>query len=370
MFVYHLHSDYSNCVTNIDSATKVDMYVERAKELGMTALAFSEHGSALNWFEKKTKIESAGMKYVHGAECYITSTLSEKIRDNYHCILLAKNYDGFTEINRLISGSFNRKDNHYYYVPRISIGEFLEISDNIIVTSACLGGVLNGKDDLTKQLYLDYFIKNKHRCFLEVQHHNVPDQIEYNKRLYDLHKEHGIPMIAGTDTHSLNEKLAEARVVLQRSKNIRFDNEDGWDLTFKSYDELVRAYEVQNSLPKDAYLTAIANTDVVADMVEPFSIDCSPKYPRLYENSYDVFKEKIYKRMNSHPYLLNAVDFMLLQSFIRDWERENGVMCGYSRGSCSGSIIAYILGITEIDSIRFDLNFERFMNPERVSNAD
>jgi DNA polymerase-3 subunit alpha len=390
--VYHLHSDYSNAITNIDSATKVEMYIEKAKELGMTALAFSEHGSALNWYEKKKKIEDAGLKYIHGIECYITSTLTEKIRDNYHCILLAKNHDGFLEINRLISKSFNRNDGHFYYVPRISIDEFCNISNNIIVTSACLGGILNGSNQEVKDRYLKYFIENKDRCFLEIQHHNVPDQKLYNEYLYELHQKYGLQLIAGTDSHSLNQQLADARVILQKAKNIHFDNEDGWDLTLKSYDELASAYKRQNCLPESVFLQAIENTNLVSDMVEPFEIDCSPKYPKLYDNPRETYKNKIYEKLQDHPYVLkshskeeidariaeeidvyektNSVDFMLLQSYLRDWEHENGIYCGPSRGSVSGSEVAYILGITEMDSIKFDLNFFRFMNPERVSNAD
>ena len=95
LFCYHLHSDLSNCVTNIDSTTKFQQYVDRAKELGMKALAFSEHGSIMERYHKKKAIEDAGMKYVHAIEAYLTTTISEKIRDNYHCVLIARNYDGF-----------------------------------------------------------------------------------------------------------------------------------------------------------------------------------------------------------------------------------------------------------------------------------
>lgn len=137
----------------------------------MKALAFSEHGNILNWYEKKTKIEAAGMKYVHAIECYITEQIETKVRDNYHCVLIAKNFDGFKEINKLVTLSSNRKDGHFYYVPRITFEEFLNISDNIVVTSACLGGILHNGNELLQKSYIDYFVKNKDRCFLEIQHH-------------------------------------------------------------------------------------------------------------------------------------------------------------------------------------------------------
>ena len=111
--LYHLHSDLSNGVTNIDSVTKYGEYIERAKECGMKAMAFTEHGSVFEWWHKKSAIEAAGMKYIHGIEAYLTLNIDEKIRDNYHCVLLAKNYDGFLELNSLVSKSFCRTDNHF-----------------------------------------------------------------------------------------------------------------------------------------------------------------------------------------------------------------------------------------------------------------
>ena len=108
--IYHLHSDMSNGVTNIDSVTKFQKYVDRAKEIGMKAMAFSEHGSVFAWDLKKEAIEKAGMKYIHAEEFYITQTLEEKVRDNWHCVLIGKNWDGVRELNYLASKSFNRKD--------------------------------------------------------------------------------------------------------------------------------------------------------------------------------------------------------------------------------------------------------------------
>lgn len=141
--VYHLHSDLSNGVTNVDSVTKFQEYIDAAKECGMKAMAFSEHGSVFEWWHKKIAIEKAGMKYIHAIEAYITESLDEKIRDNYHCVLIAKNFEGFKELNKLVSQSFNRKDNHFYYVPRISFEELFNTSENIIFTTACIGGVMH-----------------------------------------------------------------------------------------------------------------------------------------------------------------------------------------------------------------------------------
>jgi DNA polymerase-3 subunit alpha len=380
--VYHLHSDLSNGVTNIDSVTKYKEYVDYAKSLGMTAMAFSEHGSIFEWVHKKEAIESAGMKYLHCVEAYLTkdTDIENRHRDNYHCVLIAKNYDGVKELNKLISNSFNRSDHHFYYAPRITFEELFNTSNNIIVTTACIGGVL-GKGELdTKKRFVQFLVTNKDRCYLEIQHHNCKEQAEYNKIIYAISEKIGIPLIAGTDTHCLNDAHIEGRKILQRSKNVFFSDEEGWDLTFKTYDELIDAYDKQNALPKEIYMQAIQNTNVMADSVESFELDYSKKYPKLYNDSEKALREKIVKGIKNRgiskynnfeeykkkiqyeieTYKHNgAIDFLLLEEDYKTALKKQGVSFGYSRGSVSGSIIAYLLGITEVDSIKYNLNFER-----------
>lgn len=392
LFIYHLHSDYSSCTTNIDSVTKVSMYVERAKELGMTALAFSEHGNIFNWYEKKSKIEAAGMKYIHAVEAYLTYSITDKARDNYHCVLLAKNYEGFLELNELVSNSFNREDGHFYYTPRITLDELYNTSNNIVVCTACLGSLLSKGTEQLKEDFIKWLVKHKDRCFLEIQHHNTQPQKEYNQYLYNLHKQTGIRLITGTDTHSLNEKLAEARVILQRAKNTYFDEEEDWDLTFKSYDQLIESYKIQDALPLDIIKEAISNTIVLEDMCEYYPFEDSIKYPKLWEDPSKELRDTVYHALEIHPYALenhtkeemierieeelavfDAIgmqDFILFQKLVRDWERKNGVGVGPGRGSVSASFVAYLLGITDIDAIRFGLKFFRFANKDRVSLGD
>ena len=395
--IYHLHSDFSNCTTNIDSVTKFTDYVERAKALGMTALGFSEHGNVYGWWRKKCAIEAAGMKYIHAVEAYLTESLEEKVRDNYHCVLISRNYGGFLELNRLVSRSHNRQDNHFYYTPRISFDELFATSDNIIVTTACVGGPLCKGSDEVKDKILQFLIREKHRCFLEIGHHMDPRQVEYNRALLKLHDAHGIPLIAGTDTHALNEEHLAGRKIMQLAKRIHFDGEDSWDLQFRSYEELCEAFARQNafydaSLPEAVWGMALVNTNALADMVEPFEIDRGLKYPKLCDNPVEVLRQKAADAREKHPYInqrhsrevldntieeelqvydaAKSAEYMLLQSHLVDWERANGIRRGYGRGSVNGSLIAYLLGITEMDSLKFDLNFFRFMSPARVTNAD
>ena len=413
--IYHLHSDISNLTagTGADSVTKYQAYVQRAKELGMNAFAISEHGSVMNWIKKKETIEKSdndkglkGMKYIHANEIYLTQDIDKEkglVRDNFHYMLIAKNYDGVMELNKLTSNSYNREDGHFYYNPRVSFDELKSTSDNIIMTSACLASPLwrlyvkseQGDINAKMELYsmLEWMEKNKHRMFFEIQYHTHPQQVAFNKLLYNWSKETGIPLIAGTDTHALNKEHATARQLFLKSKGADYGDEDSFDLTFKSYEELVGMFKEQNALPRDVYLEAIHNTNVMADMVEEFTLDKTPKYPKLYDNPVEVFQKKInegvikrginkFEPQKKKEYFarikeefdtyvkLDAVDYMLLQKNVIDWCHENDIFQGYGRGSVNGSLIAYVLGITEMDSIKHKLNFFRFLNPDRISLPD
>ena len=390
--ILHLHSMLSNAVTNIDSVTAYSEYIQKAHDLGMRAMAFSEHGSVMGWVKKKLQMEELGMKYIHAEEFYLTQSLEEKMRDNYHCLLIAKNYDGVMELNKLSTKSFNREDGSYYYAPRITIDDVKNTSDNIIVSTACLGGVLNKAPEDVKKDFFEWIVKNKHRCYLELQPHLDDDQIRYNQSLWALSKSYGVPLVMCTDTHALNSTHVEGRTILQKSKNIHFDGEDKFHLEMLSYEELVNLCRMQNALPLNVYLEAIENTNRIADQIETFNLNYEYKYPHLWgDNSEEVLREKIrdgikWRGVDKLPnykeyldrieyemkaYIHNgAIDFMLLMEDIIAWCKTQDILVGYGRGSCNGSIVAYLLGITEMDSIKHGLNFDRFMNTERVSLSD
>ena len=390
--ILHCHTMLSNAVTNIDSVTTYQQYINRAEELGMAAMAISEHGSVMGWVKKKLAMEAVGLKFIAAEEFYLTNTLDEKVRDNYHCLLIAKNYAGVLELNKLSSKSFNRDDNSFYYVPRITIEDVKNTSDNIIVSTACLGGVLNKAPEPIRQDFFDWLCQHPDRCFLEIQPHISAEQKRYNQALWALSKRSGLRLLMCTDTHALNAEHVEGRKILQKAKNIHFDGEDEFYLEMLSYDELVALCKIQNALPMEVYLDAIEMTNVVADMVEPFELDYSYKYPHLWgDDSEQVLRAKIAegikwrgvdKLPNYQEYLdrieyemkayihNGAIDFMLLMEDIIAWCKTQDILVGYGRGSCNGSVIAYLLGITEMDSIKHGLNFERFMNTERVSLSD
>lgn len=382
----------SNTVTNIDSVTTYEQYIEKAKEFEMSAIAFSEHGSVMGWVKKKLAAEKAGLKYIHAEEFYLTETLDEKLRDNYHCLLIAKNYDGVLELNRLSSKSFNRYNNSFYYVPRITIEDVMNTSGNIIVSSACLGGLLNKAPEHLKEKFIQWLSLHSDRCYLEIQPHLSEEQVKYNQYLYGLSQQYNIPLLMCTDTHALDKRHIKGRAILQKAKNIHFEGEDDFHLEMLSYDELVSLCYQQNALPKEVYLKAIENTNEIANEVEAFELDYSYKYPHLWgDESERVLRKKIERGLinrgvinypNYQEYLdrieyemkayvhNGAIDFMLLMEDIISWCKTRNIQVGYGRGSCNGSIVAYLLGITEMDSIKHHLNFDRFMSTERISLSD
>ena len=385
--VYHLHSDDSL----LDSCTKYTEYIDRAVELGQKAIAFTEHGRPTCWIHKKQYCDKVGIKFLYGVEAYLTESLSEKVRDNYHTVLIAKNQAGILEINSAISKSFDK--DHFYYVNRITFDEFLNISDNVIKISACLASPLN-KMDITNPVYERLV---RHYDYLEIQPHDHPEQKDFNIHLACLSEKYGIPLIAGTDTHSLNPYKAECRKILLKAKHKSYGDEDSFDLTYKSYDELVSAFKTQGCLPEHVYLSAIENTNVMSDSVEDFELDTSLKYPILYgsreednrkfgETIERKFEEKVTNGVISSEQVdafreaieeekrvfekIQMSGFMLSMSELISWCKENDIAVGNARGSVGGSRIAYITDIIDLNPETWHTVFSRFANEDRVEVGD
>ena len=394
--ILHLHSMDSNPYSGleVDSITPFQAYIDKAKECGMKAIAFTEHGAVLHNIAKRQACEKAGIKYINAEEFYVTEKIEEGnlVRDNYHCILIAKNYEGVKELNYLSSQSFNRNDGHFYYNPRITLEELENTSDNIFVLTACVAGMLCKGTAEVQERFLKFIIKNKDRCWLEIQPHNFDLQIKYNQYLYGISQKYDLKLIATSDIHAISKDHMNGRAVMQKSKNVDFHDEDLCDLSWKSCDDMVSAFEKQNAVARNVFMDAIEETNRLADLVEPYELDYSNKYPRLYKDAEKEFKDRIVKGakergINKLPnykteyiprikeeletYKHNdAIDFMLLDADYKNWLRENNMHYGASRGSVSGSEIAYLLHNTDVDSVKYKLNFSRFMNPERMSLAD
>lgn len=385
--MYHCHTDYSL----LDSCTKYQDYVDLSVKNGAKALSISEHGKPLNWGEKWNACKNAGIRYIHSVEIYLTEQLEPKVRDNYHTVLMAKNMEGLLELNALVSLSCDK--DHFYYNNRISFDEFLGLSDNIISTSACLASPLNRLPD-DHPRYMELAQKYN---FLEVQPHHHPDQVAFNQRLAALSKKIGKPLIAGTDTHSSSKYKADCRSALLVSKHKSYGDEDAFDLTYKTYDELVEMFRTQRALSEEEYMSAIENTNLLYDLTEEIELDTSIKYPILYgsrEEDSKKFEETVERKFEEklrtgvipqeqESAFRSAIEeemrvfkklkmdgFMLSMSELISWCKAQGMAIGTARGSVGGSRIAYVTDIIDLNPETWHTVFSRFCNENRKEIGD
>lgn len=393
---YHVHTDLSL----LDSCTNFRLYVDKAYELGQKAIAFSEHGKPLQWVAKKMYCDEKGIKYIHAVECYLTKSLTvfdeetqkeRKLNDNYHTVLIARDYKGVQEINKAITASTDKE--HTYYKNRLTFEEFISLSSHVLTTSACLASPLNQLDE--SDPWYEKLLKRYD--FLEIQPHVDKKQVLFNQRLAALSQQYKIPLIAGTDAHSLDKYKAECRSILLDGKGQSYGDEDNFDMTYKSYDELVTAFEAQNAIPREMWMEAIQNTNVMADMVEDFTLDLSLKYPKLYgsseadreklvETTWRKFDEKVKagiippeevagfkSSLKEELRVFEKIDmsgYILCMSELISWCWQHGIPIGPARGSVGGSRVAYVTDIIDLDAEKWHTVFSRFANEDRKEVGD
>ena len=392
----HNHTDYSL----LDGAMKIDDMVAKAKSLGMSSIAITDHGNmfgALNFYEKCRKNE---IKPIVGCEFYMAED-SRKIKTGtefgnkyYHLILLAKDNTGYRNLMKLNSTAYI---DGYYYKPRIDFEVLEQYHEGLVCSSACIAGVvpkliINGKLDEAAAMAMRFNdIFGRGNYFLELQDHGIPEEKISNHGLIEISKKTGIPLIATNDIHYLNREHSTAQELLICIGTQKTINSPG-RLTFyndqfymKSPDEMAALFP---NVPE-----AIKNTKLIEEMCNLEIEFPGPKFPIFeippefptqgdylrhltYEGlkkRYPVITDEIKQRVE---YELNTIIgmefpgyFLIVADFI-NWSKDHGIPVGPGRGSGAGSIVAYCLKITDIDPLKYDLLFERFLNSERVSLPD
>ncbi len=382
---YHVHTEMSL----LDSCTNFKDYVDFCVDNNIKAICFTEHGNIYRHFEKRQYCKEKGIKYLHGCEVYLTKQLEPRIRDNYHTILIAKDTEGFKELNKLISKSTDKE--HFYYNPRLSFDDFFNISDHIFKISACLKSPLADRNNIDKDIY-DKLCKKYD--YYEIQYHNDPEKLQYNYNqfLYKLSQKYNKPLIAAGDSHSVSQYKAECRKILLKAKRKSYGNEDDFDLVIKNCEDFLNAFKTQNALPLYIYIDAINNTNIMASQCNDIEDDYSIKYPIVSNNDEEDLKKLINKKYkdkldkgiisNDKKYLdsireefrvfkkVDMLGFMLGMAQISQWCEDNNIPRGFGRGSCCGSVIAYIIDIIDVDPIKWGTIFSRFCNEYRTEIGD
>lgn len=386
----HLHTEYSL----LDGMGRTREYADRAPQLGIRHMAVTDHGvmyGAMEWYRTAAR---AGLHPIIGVEAYLAEgSARAKERKSYHLLLLAENETGYRNLLKLCSLA---QLEGYYYRPRIDLEMLAEFGAGLIATSACLGGpvannFLHGRADMAR----DYAGKLSEifgagRFFIELQDHGLPDQIRVNDDLISLARELALPLVATNDVHYCRQEDASAQdllVCIQTNSTLgdpkRLKSETD-QLYLKSAEEMCRLFQ---DVPQ-----AVANTIRIAEMCtldlsfrgyhlpefpapEGFTPDsylealCQEGARRRYGHVSGIIAERIAYELQVIRDMGFANYFLVVWDFVR-FAREQGILVGPGRGSAAGSIVTYVLEITALDPLKYDLIFERFLNPSRISMPD
>lgn len=391
----HNHSMYSL----LDGYGTPKEMMERAKAIGLKALAVTEHGNQYSWvYYDKLKKDYPEIKVIYGVELYeVLDTSIKDSRDKrFHLIALAMNERGRIALNKIITKS---NLENFYYKPRVQISDIAPYADDLFITSACLASKIARESDYLR--CIDYITEYKkvfpHFC-LEMQSHNTADQREYNNKILQLSKDTNTSFVITTDAHAATK---EDLYYQGRHVQIAHDSEtmsESYESCYLQSEDEIHAI-MDEQIGYDNVCVGLRNTNLIADMCEnvsmPFQAPQLPTYPLPdgFDSNYEYLKhlieegwinrgfdklpidqQKIYR--DRIEYELNVIHtmnfdgyFLIVQDFIK-FAKERGIKIGAGRGSCSGSLICDIIEITNINPMKYGLIFERFLNPERISMPD
>ena len=391
----HVHTEYSL----LDGSNKIKEYVARVKELGMNSAAITDHGVMYGVIDFYREARKQGINPILGCEVYVApnSRFDREVTGGddryYHLVLLAENNEGYENLTKIVSKGFVEG---YYYKPRVDKELLRTYHKGIIALSACLAGevpryLTKGMYEEAKDRALEYQeIFGKGNYFLELQDHGIPDQQLVNQQLMKLSQETGIELVATNDVHYTYADDAKAHDILlciQTGKKLADENRmryEGGQYYVKSEEEMAALFPYARQ--------ALENTQKIADRCSveiEFGVTKLPKYdvPEGY-TSWEYLQKLCYEGLDQRyrtpsqelkdrlAYELDTIRhmgyvdyFLIVWDFIK-YAKDHGIAVGPGRGSAAGSIVSYCLGITTIDPIHYQLLFERFLNPERVSMPD
>ena len=391
----HVHTEYSL----LDGSNKIKEYVSQVKALGMDSAAITDHGVMYGVIDFYRACKSEGIRPVLGCEVYVAPGSRFDREKNagddryYHLILLAENNTGYSNLMKIVSRSFTEG---YYYKPRVDLDLLREFHEGIICTSACLAGevarnIVRGNIAEAEQAALRYRdIFGDENFFLELQDHGYKDQQTVNAALLNMHEKYGIPLVATNDVHYTYKEDAEPHDILlciQTGKKLSDENRmryTGGQFYLKSEAEMRALFPyAREALENTEKIARRCNVEIEFGVTRlprfdvPEGYDswtylnklCDDGMAERYPEDDGTLRDRLDFELNTIRQM-GYVDYFLIVWDYINYARENGIMVGPGRGSAAGSIVSYCLRITDIDPIRYNLLFERFLNPERVSMPD
>ncbi len=389
----HQHTEYSL----LDSSAKIPELIARAKELGMNSMAITDHGVMYGCVDFYKEAKAQGIKPIIGCEIYVSQgdmhiKQNNGRNENYHLVLLVKNKEGYGNLMKIVSTA---SIEGFYYKPRVDHVYLRSHSSGLIALSACMSGEIQSnilKNDLETARNAALFYRDtfKDGFYLELQYHGIEQQLKINEQLIAMSKELHIPLVATNDVHYIRKEDYTAHDILlciQTGKTVEEEDRMRYpsdEFYLKSPEEMCSMF---SNVPE-----ALENTVKIAEECNfdyEFHESKLPKFPlpegtdayeylkelcyRGLEQRYENITEKLKDRLEYELGVIKTMGyvdyFLIVWDFIR-FARENKIMTGPGRGSGAGSIVAYTLGITKIDPIKYNLIFERFLNPERISMPD
>lgn len=396
----HTHTHFSL----LDGLTKLDELIEFAKKDNAPAVAISDHGVMYGVIDFYKQCKKEGVKPIIGVEFYLAKkSRFDKItqddeKRNYHILLLARNNQGYKNLIKLTTIAHLEG---YYYKPRIDWEVLQKHSNGLIACTACVGGeipqlIISNKLEKAEKRILDYSkLFGKDNFYLEIQpHDDIPEQAIVNKKLIEYSRKLNIPLVATNDLHYLRQEDTDAQDVLLclQTKNkkdtpnrFKMQGVDFYYKTAKQMQEIFK--DTPDAIENTLKIAKACNVEIELGNIQlphfnvPKSFDnksyleklCKDGLVKRFNKEYKEIDKKVTKRMNYEISVISKMGwesyFFIVADFV-NWAKEKGIMVGPGRGSAAGSIVCYLLGITNLDPLKYDLLFERFLNPDRVSMPD
>ncbi len=390
----HVHTEYSL----LDGSNKITELIARVKELGMTSVAITDHGVMYGVIDFYRAAKAQGIKPILGCEVYVTSGSrfdkenNNNVRYN-HLVLLAENDTGFHNLMKIVSRGFTEG---FYYKPRVDYEILEQYHEGVIALSACLAGIVASNlrkgfyEEAKKEALRLQEVFGENNFFLEIQDHGIPEQKTVNQGMLRLNRETGIPLVATNDIHytlASDEEPHDILLCIQTQKKVEDENRmryEGGQYYVKSPEEMEEIFPyAKEALENTNKIAERCNVEIVFGEYKLPSYDvpdgysawdylqklCNEGLEVRYPDPSDELRERLaYELQTIHS--MGFVDYFLITWDFIKYARDHGIMVGPGRGSAAGSIVSYTLGITNIDPIKYNLLFERFLNPERLTMPD